>query len=383
MKINQKLSEFKNVNKTKINIDRQIVTDNRIRNREILNQKGPQTAVMLFLFIVAHCMLHYVNSFVSDYHTMMILMVMIKIIINTVLINIALIGMEHKKGYFDKKLLIVLILYAVGDIVATFSPWASGPLYTIGHILMVIILQKKTYIHKIHYVLFVLLYILNAYLVFKCNPGVVIFIAILFYIIPLVAFMVISFNSPFYMLAGLVFVISDVTGLFSTVVLEKWWTYIISNLIYYIAIMLISLSTFVVQEKQIVTFSEMMTVVKKLQKHNVRFWLAGSWNAGISWGMYFSQYKDIYIICDESSLNNLNDALREMTYIENDEVITTPSKLYCDKYGTMILAITDYNQNSESLVRLADEKQIVVDEEFFGTSRFGKTVIPCVSLSIS
>lgn len=73
---------------------------------------------------------------------------LIKVIINLVLINILVIGIERRPSEYDAMLMAILIIYTVADIIAVSSFQLSSIPYAIGHVLFIILIFNSTYISK-------------------------------------------------------------------------------------------------------------------------------------------------------------------------------------------------------------------------------------------
>lgn len=368
---------------TKKKLRKNLKKDNRRRMKELFRIKGTQINMMILLFFASFAALHYVHNFVPDDLYQLPLRIIIKFIINAVLINIALIGMERVRQEYDRKLIQILILYALGDMASEWSVPIVASFYGVGHILFVLLLYKTTYIGKEKIIIAALLAAATAaaaallHIEALANPWI--FVVFVLYESVTWLFFVCAFRNPFYVLSGIVFVLSDITGLVRIAYFNIWWTYIITLFVYYLAIMLIAFSAFLTSKKMAVSLPEFRSMILTFQKNAVRFWVGGSWNINLLTSFEKAEIKDSVFVCDNSTISELQEALCELGYLERGERCDRSAELYNDKYGFIRILLLDWGENGATVHTLSGT-DIEIEEEFFGEKVFGDMKVPYLTI---
>lgn len=346
-------------------------------------EKQETSAVVGFLlvgFVLSYISFHiaYWNVIASQL-IRTVMLIVCKCANNVPMICIALIGMKWKRKTYSLTLIIILLLYTLGDVIATFSVGAAAFPYALGHILLLQLIFQNSFVSRWQYFCVIPLFLIAMAVLFSSARGILFTIGAIPYAFLICLVAAASLNNPFYALGGIVFILSDLFGLLSLPLKETWPVYCITNLVYYLAIILLALSVFVSGKKSVITARELENILVTLDEYKVKYWLAGSWSANLTVGFRTWQFKDVSIICDAETKEQFHKALEEMLYLKPNEPFPANDKVYSIKYGTMYFRFLEHT-DSGPVIRGNDGKIIPVDDEMFGERKVGPHTVPCLTI---
>jgi len=361
-----------------------LTTDNIHRMAGMVEKQETSALVvfLLFDFLFSYVLYHiaYWNVSVSG-PARTVLLIVAKCVNNIPIICIAMTGMKWNRKTYSLRLIVILFLYMLGDVIATFSVGAAAVPYAFGHMLFLRLIYQNSYVSRWQYFCVIPLFVIAMAVLFSAGLGVIFTLGAIPYALLICLMTAASLNNPFYAPGGIVFILSDLAGLLSLPYKENWLTYCITNLIYYLAIILIALSVFVTRKKSVITIRELNHILENLQEHEVRYWLAGSWSANLTVGFQTWQFRDISIICDAESKEKFHEVLVKMLYLKPKEPFPASGKVYSVKYGTMYFKFLEHTE-SGPVIRSNGGKIIPLDEEMFGERKLGRNTVPCLTLGI-
>jgi len=361
-----------------------LTLDNMQRISGVLKKRETSIVVVLMLvsFLFAYISYHIAYWNLTGPAAARTAMLIIgKFANNIPMICITVLGMKVERNLYSVKLIFILIYYMLGDVIATFSVGASVIPYTIGHVLFLQLIYQESYVNRWQYFCVIPLFIAALIVLFSSGLGVLFILGGIPYALLICTLTAASLNNPFYVLGGIVFMLSDLFGLLSLPLTKTWQIYCITNFSYYLAIILIAMSVFVNREKSIVTGGELRKIVDTLQRYGVRFWLAGGWSASVVIGFNTYQFKDVDIICAEESKEAFQKALVEMKYLKPYDPLNIAGMLYSVKFGILCYRFLEQTENGPAI--WSDEGiRIPVDNEMFGERTIGKYTVPCLTIGI-
>ena len=191
-----------------------------------------------------------------------------------------------------------LIFYSLGDIAVLFSVPVGGALYAFGHVFLLLAIVETTYIRFWQRIIFVVSLLIPAIALLMLVDKPLLLIVGMIYGAIIAAVMAFSLSNRYFWLAGLVFTISDFTGLLRLRLLNNKYTYVITTFIYFAAFFMLCISVFSVQRKEVVTWNDLFRMLRRAKQSHVRFWVCGNWSLGIIKGNRKYSYEAIDVAYD-------------------------------------------------------------------------------------
>ena len=223
----------------------------------------------------------------------------------------------NNRSLRNRILIIVLIIYAFGDISAIFSVVLGGIFYLSGHLLLIYSLYVTTLITKKHIVCFcAFASFLTLILFVLFHDDLKSFSIYFLYSIILSLKFALAISYPKYFIASLVFALSDIVGVIRLAYFDD--SIFIFNVftlaVYYAGIALYALNAYDYQTKPVVTWSNMTVLSRNLLDKDIRFCFTHGWGKDIANGKYLAMHSDAYIAVDRNDKDKLEKNLPKMEY---------------------------------------------------------------------
>ncbi len=276
---------------------------------------------VLFLLIGILSAAVYFTAFYRPDKASPLLLIGIKLCTNTAFIAFAFAGVRKNRSLRNRTLIAALLFYATGDILCIFSVPVGGILYFVGHLLIIHSLYISTLIRKKNIVVYIIIAIsgtLFLLFMFKNNlASSVIYIA---YGLIINIKLALAINDPLYLAASAVFAVSDILGVYRVMFygVSSAAFYIVTLGIYYLAIVLYSLTAYQYEAKPVVTWSNMTVLARNLNRGGVRFCFTQGWGRDIAAGRYLAMHSDAYIAADINDREKAEKVLSRMEYKMTD-----------------------------------------------------------------
>ena len=290
----------------------------------------------------------------------------------------AVLGTRYYPTKRNTLLMPTLLFYMLGDIAVFFSVPVGGILYAFGHVFLLLAIVETTYIRVWQRILYLvcLLIPVTAIFIFVDDPKLRV-IGIIYGAI-VTAVMVFSLSNRYYWLAGIVFTLSDFTGLLRLELLDNDDTYVITTFIYFAAFFMLCISVFSIHRKEVVTWNDLFAMLKKAKRRHVDFWVCGSWAIGIIRGNRKYSYEAIDIAYDtaqeDAFLMCLKHGRFEMEYGEKGMA----SRYYSERYGNLRTYPCTFNEDGSAVMVSEKGHHLELDAGFFRTVRVLFGEVPCI-----
>lgn len=274
----------------------------------------------------------------------------LKAICDVAIIAIAIMGAILNKRYRNQLIVIALVLYAVADALSTFEAETlfGGPLYVLGHLVVVYAIYVSSHTTKRNARFFFLLMVgaLICALIAWPTFGVFVF-AMLAYGVVLNLLMALSLGNPYYFAAALMFVAADTfgvlrlsagdvlnsLGLMNAMIAVGLFLYLFATLLY-------ALSTFNCTRKEVTTYGEAKTILKTLEQKDVPFALCGEWAKQMAGSTKLLPAERAELVVDEEDLPRVLAALQARGFERDADLdSSTTLELYSDRYGYLDLHV--------------------------------------------
>ena len=240
-----------------------------------------------------------------------------KVVTNVCFIVFAVEGAMVNKSLRNRRMILVLTLYAIGDVLAIFTLISTGITYLIGHLLLIYSLYVTVLITKKNISWFIGIIGLSFLIIialFKWNLNAsYIYLAYAFILASKIA---LTISSPTYLIASIVFSLSDIVGLLRTVFFGSS-VYIFNMLtlvVYYVGIILYAFTTYRYEAKPVVTWRNMTVLARNLTRAGVHFCFTQGWGKDIAAGKYLAMHSDAYIAANINDKAKMEKILTKMEY---------------------------------------------------------------------
>ena len=166
----------------------------------------------------------------------------------------AILGTKYYPTKRNSILIWTLVWYTLGDIAVMFSYPVGAVLYCIGHMFMMWAILETTYIHRWQNITLILcaLAAITLLMCFVKDKRLIIVGSL--YAVIVTATMVLSLSNRFFCLAGIVFAVSDITGLLRVSLSNNKYTYFVTTTIYTAAFLMLCISVYSTSRKEVVTW---------------------------------------------------------------------------------------------------------------------------------
>lgn len=290
----------------------------------------------------------------------------------------SILGTKYYPTKRNNLLMPTLIFFFLGDIAVFFSIPVGGVLYAFGHVFLLAAIVETTYIRlwqKIVFFVFMLIPVVTILLL--VNDFKLILIGIIYGGI-ITAVMAFSLSNRYFCLAGIVFTVSDLTGLLRMQLMNNKYTYVITTFIYFAAFFMLCISVFSIQRKEVVTWNDLFRLLRNAKKSRVAFWVCGKWALGIIKGNRRYSYEAIDVAFDAEKKDTFCKWLKreryEMEYGEEGGV----RRYYSERYGSLRAYPCTFNEDGSAVMIALNGRRLVLDDGFFRNVRVFFRKVPCI-----
>ena len=290
----------------------------------------------------------------------------------------AVLGTKYYPTKRNNLLMPTLIFYFLGDIAVFFSVPVGGVLYAFGHVFMLLAIVETTYIRLWQKIVFIVSLFIPIVALTKLVDQPLLLIVGLIYGAIIVAVMAFSLSNRYYWLAGIVFTLSDFTGLLRLQLMDNKYTYVVTTFIYFAAFFMLCISVFSIQRKEVVTWNDLFTMLKAAKQSHVRFWVCGSWALGIIKGNRRYSYEAIDVAYDVAQEDAFLMWLKHGRFEKEYGNKGLASRYYSEKYGTLRAYPCTFNEDGSAVMVTEKGHQLELDEGFFRLVRVLFRKVPCI-----
>ena len=272
-----------------------------------------------------------------------------------------------------------LIWYALGDVAVMFSYPVGGALYCVGHLFMMWAILETTYIHKWQIVILILCALVSVALLLKLLDDPKLIIVGALYAIIVTSTMALSLSNRFFWLAGIVFVISDITGLLRVSLSNNKYTYFVTTTIYFAAFLMLCMSVYSTNRKEVVTWYDLFSMLNDSKSMKVSFWVCGRWALGLIRGDKHYSYDRIDLAYDVDHVDEFLAWIKHARYEGKHRYAGGIRSYYSEKYGELRIFPCLFEPDGSAVLTTENGNQLLLDEGYFEDVRvLGKT-IPCIA----
>ena len=289
----------------------------------------------------------------------------------------AVIGTGHNRTKRNMLLIPALVFYMIGDAVVFFSIPASAAFYGIGHVFLLGAILETTYMHRYQKIIYAVFFPVPFIAMFIYFKGITLtgFFGIIYGLICIAA-MAASLSNRFYRLAGIIFMLSDLVGLLRVALLDTKVTYVFTTTVYYASIFLLCASVYNSSKKEVVTWSDLLSIFGKKNTENTRFWLCGSW--GMNMILKKRQFSDrnIELAYDSEEEEAFQQWLKDNRYTADGDA---PYHYYSEKYGSLTVYPCRFNPDGSARMITAKDIELDMDSDYFREARMLRRTVPCIA----
>ena len=291
----------------------------------------------------------------------------------------AMLGTKYYPTKRNRILMQTLIWYTLGDIAVMFSYPVGAVLYCIGHLFMMWAILETTYIHRWQIITLILcaLAAITLLMMFVKDPKLMIIGAL--YAIIVTSTMVLSLSNRFFCLAGIVFAVSDITGLLRISLSNNKYTYFITTTIYTAAFLMLCMSVYSTSRKEVVTWYDLFSMLNDSKRMEFSFWVCGRWALGLIRGDKHYSYDRIDLAYDIDHVDEFLAWIKHARYEGKHRYSDGVRSYYSEKYGELRIFPCLFDTDGSAVLTTENGDQLLLDEGFFEDVRvLGKT-IPCIA----
>lgn len=293
-------------------------------------------------------------------------------------VTAAILGTKYYPTMRNNLLMPTLIFYFLGDIAVFFSIPVGGILYAFGHVFLLAAIVETTYIRFWQKVVFyVSMLIPIVTLLLFVSDYKLILIGLVYGGI-ITAVMAFSLSNRYYCLAGIVFTVSDFTGLLRMQLMNNKYTYVITTFIYFAAFFMLCISVFSIQRKEVVTWNDLRRLLKTAKKRHVAFWLCGSWALSIIKGKRRFSYEAIDVAYDADKEDAFRSWLKQGRFDKEYERKGGVSRYYSEKYGSLRAYPCTFREDGSAIMIAEKGHRLELDKGFFRDVRIIFRKVPCI-----
>ena len=291
----------------------------------------------------------------------------------------AMLGTKYYPTKRNRILMWTLIWYALGDIAVMFSYPVGAVLYCFGHLFMMWAILETTYIHKWQIITLIVCALagITLLMMFVKDPKLIIIGAL--YAIIVTSTMVLSLSNRFFCLAGIVFAISDITGLLRISLSNNKYTYFVTTTIYTAAFLMLCMSVYSTNRKEVVTWYDLFSMLNDSKSMDVSFWVCGRWALGLIRGDKHYSYDRIDLAYDVDHVDEFLAWIKHARYEGKHRYSGGVRSYYSEKYGELRIFPCLFEPDGSAVLTTEKGDRLLLDEGFFEDVRvLGKT-IPCIA----
>ena len=291
----------------------------------------------------------------------------------------AMLGTKYYPTKRNRILMQTLVWYALGDIAVMFSYPVGGALYCVGHLFMIWAILETTYIHRWQIVTLILCVLVSIVLLLKfLDDPKLIFVGAVYALI-VTSTMALSLSNRFFRLAGIVFVISDITGFLRVSLSNNKYTYFVTTTIYFAAFLMLCISVYSTNRKEVVTWHDLFSMLNDSKSMKVSFWVCGRWALGLIRGDKHYSYKRIDLAYDVDHVDEFLAWIKHARYEGKHRYAGGVRSYYSERYGELRIFPCLFEPDGSAVLTTEKGNQLLLDEGYFEDVRvLGKT-IPCIA----
>ena len=291
----------------------------------------------------------------------------------------AVLGTKYYPTKRNKILVWTLIWYMLGDIEVMFSYPVGAVLYCMGHLLLMGAILETAYVHKWQIVALILC-CLGAITVLMCfADDPLLKVAGSIYAVIVTSTMVLSLTNRFFWLAGIVFFVSDITGLLRISLANNKYTYLITTSIYFLAFLMLCISVYSTNRKEVVTIYDLFRMLSDSKSRKVSFWVCGKWALGLIRGDRHFSYERIELAYDVDHVDEFLAWIRRARYEREHRYAEGVRSYYSEKYGELWIYPCLFEPDGSAVLTTKNGTQLLLDEGFFEDVRVLWKTIPCIA----
>ena len=290
----------------------------------------------------------------------------------------SVLGTKYYPTKRNNLLMPTLIFYFLGDMAVLFSVPAGGVLYAFGHVFLLLAIVETTYIRFWQRIVFILSLFIPIFSLFKLVDRPMLIIVGTIYGAIIAAVMAFSLSNRYFWLAGLVFTISDFTGLLRLQLMNNKYTYVVTTFIYFAAFFMLCISVFSIQRKEVVTWNDLFRMLRTANRSRVRFWVCGNWALGIIKGNRKYSYEAIDVAYDAAQEDAFLMWLKRGRFEKEYGNKGQASRYYSEKYGSLRAYPCTFNEDGSAIMVTEKGHQLELDAGFFRMVRVYFRKVPCI-----
>ena len=291
----------------------------------------------------------------------------------------AVLGTKYYPTKRNKMLVWTLIWYMLGDIAVMFSYPVGAMLYCMGHLLLMGAIIETAYVHKWQIVALILccLGAITLLMCFADDP--ILKIAGSIYAVIVTSTMVLSLTNRFFWLAGIVFFVSDITGLLRISFANNKYTYFVTTTIYFAAFLMLCISVYSTNRKEVVTIYDLFRMLSDSKSKKVSFWVCGKWAIGLIRGDKHFSYDHIELAYDVDYVDEFLTWIKHARYEREHRYAEGVRSYYSEKYGELWIYPCLFEPDGSAVLTTMNGNQLLLDEGFFEDVRVFWKTIPCIA----
>ena len=290
----------------------------------------------------------------------------------------AALGTKYYTTRRNNLLMPTLIFYFLGDIAVFFSVPVGGVLYAFGHVFLLMAIVETTYIRFWQKVVFIVGLLVPIVALFMLVDQPLLIIIGLIYGAIIMAVMAFSLSNRYFWLAGVVFTISDFTGLLRLQLLDNKYTYVVTTFIYFAAFFMLCISVFSIHRKEVVTWNDLFRLIRTAKQSGVKFWVCGNWALGILKGNRKFSYEAIDVAYDMAQEEAFRMWLKRSRYEKEYGEESGASRYYSEKYGSLRAYPCTFNEDGSAVMVTDKGHHLELDAGFFRLVRVLIRKVPCI-----
>ena len=191
--------------------------------------------------------------------------------------------------------------------------------------------------------------------------------------------MALSLSNRFFWLAGIVFALSDITGLLRISLSNNKYTYFVTTTIYFAAFLMLCISVYSTNRKEVVTIYDLFRMLSDSKSKKVSFWVCGKWALGLIKGDKHFSYDHIELAYDVDHVDEFLAWIKHARFEGKHRYAGGARDYYSEKYGELQVFPCLFETDGSAVLTTMNGTQLQLDEGYFEDVRvLGKT-IPCIA----
>jgi hypothetical protein len=191
--------------------------------------------------------------------------------------------------------------------------------------------------------------------------------------------MALSLSNRFFWLAGIVFALSDITGLLRISLSNNKYTYFVTTTIYFAAFLMLCISVYSTNRKEVVTIYDLFRMLSDSKSKKVSFWVCGKWALGLIKGDKHFSYDHIELAYDVDYVDEFLAWIKHARYEREHRYAEGVRSYYSEKYGELWIYPCLFEPDGSAVLTTMNGNQLLLDEGFFEDVRVFWKTIPCIA----